>query len=443
MAGNGRGPTCPARLARALTLVLAFAPLAAPSATASLCRDNAGSLSAVRGPCHTGTTAAHVAGANIFDQLWVGSSGMSTCCNATGGPATYADAWAALQSAHSAGVRVFRFFASLFGANQAFWLKEPATFWAEFDRLVDDIERLGMVAIPSLGTGMWHEVANAAHPGLNESANDGIVDFNSTAFKLNQEYFAQVVTRYAGRRGILAWELGNELNLMVNLPPPWCGAAPCFNTSAMVRYETALVDIIHAKDPGRPISSGHSAPRSSAWHQEHCGAKNADPTQCSGGYWGLDTQEQWLDMLAQQSDAVDIVSIHHYAAPSGIPPCEFSPAGKLVPGATCGWNASAISLFAEAVAKQGKMLYVGEYGGAGPDFTGPSPANQSFDRDVLDIQVADAKAGGVFALSTIWAWACPSHRADMVCIWPESARPKETGSDRMVADIVAANKAML
>ena len=74
---------------------------------------------------------------------------------------------------------------------------------------MDDIEALGMSAIPSLGTGMWHEVANAVTPGLNETANDNIKNFKSMAYTLNQKYFDQVTKRYAGRKGVLAWELGN------------------------------------------------------------------------------------------------------------------------------------------------------------------------------------------------------------------------------------------
>ncbi len=54
-------------------------------------------------------------------------------------------------------------------------------------------------------------------------------------------------------------------------------------------------------------------------------------------------------------------------------------------------------------------------------------------------QVAHARANGSFALSSIWAWSCPSHRADMVCIWPGSARAKEAGSDAMVSALLEAN----
>ena len=68
----------------------------------------------------------------------------------------------------------------------------------------------------------------------------------------------------------------------------------------------------------------------------------------------------------------------------------------------------------------------------------PTPAVRAW----LDAQVADAQARGAFALSAIWAWECPTHRADLNCIWPNSSRPTEAGSRRLVTLLQAANKAM-
>ena len=131
---------------------------------AGICEDSAGTLSGARAgaPCPgPGGRRVQIAGANIFDQLWLGSSGMSTCCNATGGPATYADARAALEAAAASGIRVFRFFGALYGDANKLWVRDPALFWSEYDRLVDDIERLGLYAVLSIGEKMWWQVANA------------------------------------------------------------------------------------------------------------------------------------------------------------------------------------------------------------------------------------------------------------------------------------------
>jgi hypothetical protein len=285
-------------------------------------------------------------------------------------------------------------------------------------------------------------VANTVTKGLNETANDAIVSSDSVSYKLTLKYFDEITRRYAGRKGVLFWELGNELNLMPNLPPPWCGPTAttgterCFDNEQMVAYTTTLVSAIRANDPVRPISSGYGLARSDAWHMEHCWQTPA-PDGCKSGFWGTDTKEQWLTTYAYQNSAVDIWSAHHYM-PASLPGgCFFSKDPS-----SCTWDASLIKVVAAAAQAAGKMLYVGEYGGPGPDFTGPSLSNQSFPDSILAMQVEDAKAGGVVSLTTIWAWACPSHRKDMVCIWPGSARPKEEGSDAMLQMITKANQQM-
>jgi hypothetical protein len=60
----------------------------------------------------------------------------------------------------------------------------------------------------------------------------------------------------------------------------------------------------------------------------------------------------------------------------------------------------------------------------------------------LQLQVQAARSGGAFAISSIWAWECPSHRADMRCIWPGSHQRGEEGSDRMVRLLQEANRQM-
>ena len=425
------------------------AAAAAASDLPGICEQASGELSAVRsGDCPSGGKRVRLAGANIFDTLWVGSSGMATCCNPDGGPATYPDALAALESASVSGIRAFRFFASLFGDANKLWVNNATLYWSEFDRAMDDFERLGLYSIPSIGTGFWHQVANAVTPGLNESTNDAVINTSSVAFGLQSKYFTELVTRYKDRKGVLFWELGNELNLQVNLPPPWCGPTPktgteqCFNTQQMVEHTSALVKIIRDIDPIRPISSGFSAGRSSEWHQEHCPmnggqgpASGVCATEGGGtGFWGTDTAEQWLDMMVRQNSAVDIISIHHY---ENTKECWFDKKNCTNDFHAPGGN---LLQFAQTKAESvGKAMYVGEYGGPAPTFTGPTQANQSFPKAVLDLQV---QAGDGFFLSTIWAWSCPSHRKDMVCIWPNSTRDKEAGSNRMLHDIIDANAKM-
>ena len=96
-----------------------------------------------------------------------------------------------------------------------------ARYWEELDAVFDAIDASGLYWIPSIGTSDWNRVANALIPGLNETMNDFVKNASSMSRQLALEYFGQFSKRYVARPSLLLWELGNELNLMVNLPPPW------------------------------------------------------------------------------------------------------------------------------------------------------------------------------------------------------------------------------
>ena len=392
-----------------------------------LCEDVATRVLAARTnatECPAGSRPWRGAAVNIFDSFWVASTGMpGTCCNATGGPATRADSVAALRLAAASGVRVFRFFASLWGPHCAFAVQQPKTYWAEMDEWWDVVDGLGMFAVPSLGGGDWYYAAP------NETLNDLVKNEHSNARRFAVDYVRTFVQRYSKRQSLLFWELGNELNLRVDLPAPHCHPSQqCFNTSSMARFQGALVQTIRAAeiDPvarnphgPRPVSSGFAAPRPSAWHQAHYPPHDAR-------YWHTDNETEWLEMLERQhAAAVDVWSVHLYD------------------NAQEDRNTSMLSAAVARARLRGKMLFLGEYGGHGPDYTGPSPTSRRFPKLCLDLQMDDAKKGskGGFALSAIWAFACPSHRKDMVCIWPgEPDGAKEKGTPAALAILSNANK---
>lgn len=286
----------------------------------------------------------------------------------------------------------------------------------------DEVDRLGLFAIPSLGAHDWHYATQ------NETINDLVLNRNSKSRKYAVDYVRTFTTRYSNRSSLFFWELGNELNLLVDLPRPHCHPTQqCFNTQSMVDFQDALARAIRAaemhpasKNPygPRPISSGFSAPRPSAWHQAHF--MPHDPR-----YWNIDSLPQWLDMLQMQNaESIDIWSMHMYDNEQG------------------SRNISMLSAAVFRARAQGKMLFLGEYGGNSPNYTGPTPSSRRFPQKCLDTQVEDAKNGiGGLALSAIWAWACPSHRRDMVCIWPgEPDGQKETGTNATLAMLANANR---
>jgi len=355
----------------------------------------------------------------------------------------------ALEDLHANGIMVFRFFAELYGAQMEQWIVNEKDYWTAFDTLIDEVERLNLYAIPSMGYCLA-DAGNAAF-GLNETINDCMRNASSIGFTLELKYVTQLVQRYAGRRGILLWELGNELNNLVNLPPGHtCGAEQCFNTSEMVALTARLASAIKAIDPVRPISSGFSMPRPAAWHMEHRPISSpeickTDPNN-DACYWAVDTEEQWTSMLKLQNSAVDIWSVHHYDRANGSKTCDgtntHTCADCFFDKDACANGAKLTEAAARAAKAAGKVLYQGEYGGDALTFTGPTPRDVAYPTAILDAQVKSSKSRGAFVLSTIWAWECVSQRDDMVCIWPNSTNANESGSVRMIHEIVGANQRM-
>ena len=206
----------------------------------------------------------------------------------------------------------------------------------------------------------------------------------------------------------------------------------------MTVFTAQMINIIQSIDSRRPISSGFSAPRPGAWHMEHC-----DPDGCPSGivgsFWGPDSEDQWVAALSEQQKGNDYWSIHLYDSdPANLGDCYFSPDKT-----ACASLTRVIATASDAAKKAGAGLYLGEYGGPHPNFTGPSVKNQAYPANVLDLQVSRAREmSSSFDISTIWAWMGASHRTDSVFIWPNSTIPTESGSARMLKLLLSADKAL-
>lgn len=102
-------------------------------------------------------------------------------------------------------------------------------------------------------------------------------------------------------------------------------------------------------------------------------------------------------------------------------------------------NTTVLQAAAAAAHAVGKPLYIGEYGGLRPNFTGPTAAAQAFPTAVLEWQVEASRGESrghqaartvgadpgttllphrLRTLSSIWAWTCPSHSHSMYCLDP-------------------------
>jgi RimJ/RimL family protein N-acetyltransferase len=161
----------------------------------------------------------------------------------------------------------------------------------------------------------------------------------------------------------------------------------------MNAFTQTMIDIIRSIDPRRPISSGMSAPRPGAWHMEHCELHGC-PAGAVGSksFWGPDTRDQWMEALTEQQRGADFWSIHLYDEAPGPGRCYFSPDQE-----TCAPLIDVIQAAGVAASRAGAALYLGEFGGPKPDFTGPSEQNQTFPAAALELQVAQATNEGMYS----------------------------------------------
>ena len=104
---------------------------------------------------------------NIFDAMWNANPGQGL----PGGPSIDSTR-AVIESAAVSGVRVFRFFASLWGGKKSFWATNSTAYWNSFDEVMDAIaSHPSIYVVPSIGYSNWHLVSNILN-GTNETMND-------------------------------------------------------------------------------------------------------------------------------------------------------------------------------------------------------------------------------------------------------------------------------
>ena len=131
----------------------------------------------------------------------------------------------------------------------------------------------------------------------------------------------------------------------------------------MAAYNSELIQIIRSIDPKRPISSGFSVPRPSAWHQAHCPlVGDCGPIAPGDSYWTSDSQQQWRQQLAAQQDGLDVWSIHTYPDDSD---CFFPNSSSGDGSGSCANLTDVVRVAVEVAEAQNAVLYVGEYGGPG------------------------------------------------------------------------------
>lgn len=283
----------------------------------------------------------------------------------------------AILDARSAGLTFLRAAVAGYGAaDLALWQSNPPQFWALLDRMFDDLDATGMRLVPSF---VWNI---EQFPLLGR---DTIAIFmrepQSASRKLLVQFLRDFIDRYKGRRTILFYEMGNELNLLADLDGRKrnCKRDPCvwdnFTTEDMNKFAYHVAGSIKQLDPSRAVGSGYSLPRPNAMHLEQHPEFGA-----SGPDWTPDTAEEFARDLTATQAPFDVVSIHVY------PDDEARPSGR-----TPGKRFDPIAVAAQAVHAAGKKLFIGEFG----DDKGATPFMRRTFEDIVHSRVDFA---------SIWVW---------------------------------------
>ncbi len=277
------------------------------------------------------------------------------------------------------GIAFVRFCATGFWpVDMELYGKDRDEYFRRFDRVVRLAEEHHLGLVPSL---FW---ATFTVPDLVDEPVRAWGDPKSRTHRWMREYVKEVVSRYANSPAIWLWEFGNQYNLCVDLPnaadvrppvAPWWGtpmrrsAADDLTTAHLQTALAEFVRAIRAHDPHRPISSGHSIPRPTAWHQWRFGR------------WTRDRREEFEEIVeAHHPPGVNVISAHLYAEA----------------------NWERLPWLDEVSRKLGRALFIGEFG--------ISPSELRDERTQFAVQLERLRNSRV-SLAAVWVFDYARHEA--------------------------------
>lgn len=162
----------------------------------------------------------------------------------------------------SEGIPVMRInFNVFYGKDVGLWDKEASKdrWFGAMDYIIALAEKYNIGIIASL---FWDVNAFCDYTG---DKLDMITSPDSASTLLRMKYIKEVVGRYKYSPAIYAWEIGNELNLAVDIKNTEFvgtdGTKKMFTSEMLTAYYKLIGEAIRAEDPYRMITGGDAAPR--------------------------------------------------------------------------------------------------------------------------------------------------------------------------------------
>jgi hypothetical protein len=207
---------------------------------------------------------------------------------------------AGLEQLARAGIPFVRFAGPYSAKEWRVYLDTPDEYFRRFDLVVRAAEKSGIGLIPSL---FWSfALSEAAGEPRGQWG-----DPQSRTLALMRQYTADVVCRYKASPAVWAWEFGNEKNLGADLPnaaqfrPKGGSERDDLSSAHVVTMLSEFAKAARKSDASRPLLSGNSHSRPSAWHN------TAERS------WTPDTQAQAREVLLRDNPApLDTLGIHIY-----------------------------------------------------------------------------------------------------------------------------------
>ena len=308
---------------------------------------------------------------------------------------------ASMQSASTSGFKVIRFAASgYWPVDHQMWINETTRplFYSALDSVFEDASTFDVQLIPSM---MWQVFTFV--DVCNEPMSQLMRNTSSCSFNLTHKYFTAIIERYSTKfsKNIYAWEIGNEMNLEVDLSSPGTVAPQMgtpakrtsldnFTTADMQSFQSHVLGWIHSLHPAAKVSSGHAIPRQGAWHlRQSYYSKHRD--------WTHDTQQQYIETMMDQNIGFDLVSVHLY------------PSADLHR-----FNLSPSELFQYTVnqmKQRNRTMFLGEFGVHLPDRHNKLSPIYGFTKKMVEIVKNED------VLANYWIWEFPNQN-DSFSIYP-------------------------